>query len=99
LISFYSLPCKTIKYKNFSYFYDAYFYYGIKSTEKSFLVEEIIPLCRKLGFDLFYILEGQYSCTLLEKIGFQKSGSKINFYFLGIDYQRFTSYENSLIFF
>ena len=99
LISFYSLPCKTIKYKNFSYFYDAYFYYGIKLTERSFLMEEIVSLCGKLGFDLLYILEGQYSNTVLEKIGFHKSGSKINFYFLGIDHRRFSPYENSLIFF
>jgi len=99
LVSFYSLPCKTIKFKKTHYFYDAYFYYGLQLTMESFLIKEGIDLCRKLGFDLFYILEGQYPETILEKVGFQKSESKLQYYLLGIEYEGLKPSENSLIFF
>ena len=99
MISFYSLPCKTIQSKRPFYFYDAYFYYGIQLFENKIFIQKILFMCKLIGFDLFYILEGIYSEKNLLNSNFKKGNAKINFYFLGTELEEIYPYENGLIFF
>ena len=56
-------------------------------------------MCKLIGFDLFYILEGIYSEKNLLNSNFKKGNAKINFYFLGTELEEIYPCENGLIFF
>ena len=99
VISFYSLPCKTVKNKKPSYFYDSYFYYSIILNEPKSFLEEILDITGKIGFDLFYILEGNISEKILRELKFQKGQNGINFYILGSLLENIEPLESGLIFF
>ena len=81
-MSFYSLPCKTVKNNKSFYFYDSYFYYSVISKESKNFLKEVITICKEIGFDLFYILEGNFSERILKDLSFQKGENGINFYIL-----------------
>ena len=99
IISFYSLPCKTVKNKKSFYFYDSYFYYSVISKEPANFLGEILNICKEIGFDLFYILEGNFSEKILGDLKFQKGENGINFYILGCEVEKIAPWENGLIFF
>ena len=99
LISFYSLPCKTVKNKKPSYFYDSYFYYSIISNEPKSFLEEILDITGKIGFDLFYILEGNIPEKILRELKFHKGQNSINFYILGSRLKKIETLKSGLIFF
>jgi glycylpeptide N-tetradecanoyltransferase len=99
LISFYSLPCKTVNNKKPSYFYDSYFYYSIISNDPKSFLEEILDITGKIGFDLFYILEGNFPEEILRELKFQKGQNGINFYTLGSKLEKIEPLKSGLIFF
>ena len=99
IISFYFLPCKTIRRKKSFYFYDAYSYYGTMSGKDKLFVDQLLCVCRQLGFDLFYILEGTIPEQILYCLNFYKSNSKLNFYMLGDEIKYLYPLDNGLIFF
>ena len=99
IISFYSLPCKTVKNKKPSYFYDSYFYYSIISNEPKSFLEEILDITSKIGFDLFYILEGNIPEKILRDLKFHKGQNGINFYILGSKLEKIEPLKSGLIFF
>lgn len=99
IISLYSLPCKTIKSRKPYYFYDVYFYYGIQSIENKIFIEKILSICKIIGFDLFYILDGIFSEKNLLNLYFRKGENRINFYLIGGRTKRSLPVENGLIFF
>jgi glycylpeptide N-tetradecanoyltransferase len=99
IMSFYSLPCKTVKNNKSFYFYDSYFYYSVISKESKNFLKEVITICKEIGFDLFYILEGNFSERILKDLSFQKGENGINFYILGCDVEKIEPWKNGLIFF
>ena len=99
IISLYSLPCKTIKSRKPYYFYDVYFYYGIKFIKNKIFIEKTLSICKIIGFDLFYILGGIFPEKDLLNLHFRKGENKINFYLIGRKSKRSVSLENGLIFF
>ncbi len=98
ILSFFSLPCKVIKTKKPLYFYDSYCYYGT-NPRSEMLLKDILVVCKKIGFDLFYILEGIYSEKTLLNLFFKKGNGKINFYFIGLKTKNLKPRKNGLIFF
>ena len=99
VMSFYCLPCKTIRSRKPCYFYDAYFYYGIQLKKNEIFIREIINICKQMGFDMLYILEGSYSNEILLNLKFKQSSSQINFYMVGNKSEQIVPLENGLIFF
>jgi len=99
IVSFYSLPCKTIRGRKSFYFFDAYYYYGIQEIEKEFFLKETLIICKSIGFDLFYILDGQYTENFLINLKFKDGSNKINVYMLGLETEILKPNENGLIFF
>lgn len=62
-------------------------------------MEEILDITGKIGFDLFYILEGNISEKILRELKFQKGQNGINFYILGSLLENIEPLESGLIFF
>ena len=99
IISFYALACKTMKSKRPCYFYDAYFYYGTQMIERGLFITNTLVICKSIGFDLFYILDGHYNENFLLNSKFKNGYNRVSLYMLGLKIKIIEPLENALIFF